>query len=232
MLNQTRIYFFIILLFRLFAETAQASQEPKRKLAVLKISYDDFTPEERSLVSKAFYDNLARDERILVIPEAAAAATLQQSGTNPSQLDEVGYINAGKILKADYVLVGKMEKVGDFVEVSFRLFTVSQKFQKEYPGGKTMKMFVEQEIPKIVQEIQRDIEPPPSFVRQPSPPDTVRVNLSKPIEEKKPVKRSKWKWIALGGAATGGVVAAVLLSTGNDEGQQPLKGLPRPPAVP
>jgi len=228
MLTKLR-FFATIFSFILIATPFLFSQEPKRKLAVLKIVYEDFTPEERQTANQAFYENLSRFENILVLPEINALAALRQAGSDPDKLDAIGYVNAGKILHADYVLVGKMEKVGDFVEVAFKLFTVSQQFQKEYSGGKTMKIFVEQEIPKIVQEIRQDLASP-----LPARSDSIRVALPKPpapSEIRKTAKRSKWPWLALGGVAVAGSAVAILSADG-DKTQPPPKGLPRPPVVP
>jgi len=244
MLKNARLYFIIIMLIYLSKPTTTvAAQQPlqaqKKKLAVFKIIYDDFSKEDRELVNTAFYAHLSQDERIAVMPEKAVPAEMQKVGIDPAALNEAGYINAGKLLRVDYILVGKMEKVGDFVEVTFRLFKVSLQTQEEYTGGKTLDMFVKQEIPRIVEKIQRDLEPPQPIAQQPSRSDTVRVALPQPpvqqkiVEEKKTSKRSKWPWIAIGGTAiAGGTVAAVLLSSGKDESVPPSRGLPRPPVVP
>ncbi|MDZ7361778.1 MAG: hypothetical protein ONB46_13790 [candidate division KSB1 bacterium] len=198
---------------------------------MLKLIYADFSKEDRELVNTAFYAHLSQNERIAVIPETAVRAEMQKVGIDPAALNEAGYINAGKLLRIDYILVGKMEKIGDFVEVTFRLFKVALQTQEEYSGGKTLEVFVKQELPKIVEKIQRAIAPP---TVAPPPADTVRVALPKPPVQEQTVekkKRSKWPWIALGGVATGGAVA-VILSSGGNEIQPAKKGLPRPPVVP
>jgi len=215
-----------------FVKAQPTSSAPKTKLAVLKIIYADFSKEDRELINTAFYAHLSQNERIAVIPEKAVQTEMQKVGVDPAALNEAGYINAGKLLRVDYILIGKMEKVGDFVEVTFRLFKVSLQTQEEYSGGKTLDMFVRQEIPQLVEKIQRDIEPPPTVA--PPAADTVRVALPKPPAQERIVekrKRSKWPWIALGGVATGGAVA-VILSLGGDDIQPAKKGLPRPPVVP
>lgn len=118
------------------------------------------------------------------------------------------------------------------------MFTMPRGIQKEYPGGKTLDLFVKQEIPKIVELIQRDLEPSPQITQPPTEPDTVQVALPKPaaqkemVKEKKSPKRRKWPWIAIGGAAAGGAVVAVILSSSGDEGGTTPRGLPRPPVVP
>jgi len=237
MLKKSALHFIATILFWLSTQATitvaqQIPPAPKTKLAVLKIIYADFSKEDRELINTAFYAHLSQNERIAVIPEKAVEAEMQKVGVDPATLNEAGYINAGKLLRVDYILVGKMEKVGDFVEVAFRLFKVLLQTQEEYSGGKTLDMFVKQEIPQLVEKIQRDIEPPPTVA--PPPADTVRVALPKPPVQEPTVekrKRSKWPWIALGGVATGGAVA-VILSSGGDEIQPAKKGLPRPPVVP
>ena len=238
MLNKTQCHFAAILLACLWAQTAfgaplRMPQEGKKKLAVLKIAYIDFTKEEQELVNTAFYEHLTGGQRIAVVKEAQARAELLPLGIDPAEIvDDAGYIRAGQVLRVDYVLVGNMEKVGDFVEVTFRVFTMPRGTEKEYPGGKTLDLFVKQEIPKIVEHIQHDIGPPSTQ------PDTIRVALPKPpaqevlVDEKKTSKRPIWPWIAIGGAAAGGTIAAVLLSSGGGEDKTTPQGLPRPPVTP
>jgi TolB-like protein len=223
-----------------FAMPSQIQKEQKKKLAVLKVTYVDFTKDEQEMVNTAFYEHLARDERIAVITETQSRAELLPLGIEPTEInDEAGYIHAGQVLRVDYILVGNMEKVGDFVEVTFRVFTMPRGIpQKDYPGGKTLDLFVKQEIPKIVEDIQRDLELS-QITQLPTGPDTVQVAFPKPpaqkeiVEGKKSSKRKKWPLIAIGGAVvTGGTVVAVLLSSGGDEGGTAPRGLPRPPVVP
>jgi hypothetical protein len=237
MSKNTQVRYLAILLPSLMAPAAfvkaqPASPTPKTKLAVLKIVYDDFSKEERERIHTAFYAHLNQDERLAVISEKDAQAEMQRAGIDPAVLMEAGYIDAGKLLRVDYILAGKMEKVGDFVEATFRLFKVSLQTQAEYSGGKTLEVFVKQEIQKIVEKIRRDIEPPPTIA--PPPAGTVGVALPKPPVQE-PIaakrKRSKWPWIALGGAATGGAVV-LILSSGSGAIPPAKKGLPRPPAVP
>jgi len=227
----------IILLCCLFAQQAalagQIPQEQKKQLAVLKIDYVDFSRKERDRVNATFYEQLVQDRRLSVIDEAQSRRALIPYAIDPHELGESGYINAGITLGVDYVLVGKMEKVGDFVEVTFRVFTMPRGAQKEYPGGKTMDLFVTQEIPKIVDLIRSDLVPTPAVSA-----DSLRMNRppaeksSPPAKQTKIGKKSKWPWLAIGGAAAGGIAAAVILSSGGNENATPKRGLPRPPVVP
>ncbi len=214
---------------------------PTKKLAVLKISYVDFSPQEKDLVNAAFYKNLGQNQNLEILTESEAYAQLLLAGLDPEELNENGYLQAGRALQADYVLVGKMEKVGDFVEVTFRLFTMPRGAQKEYPGGKTMDMFIKQEIPQIVALIHCDLAPATAPVRtqNTSPTDSARTKPAATNPRKKPAmesldKKKKLPWLAIGGAAVGsGIVAALLLSSGGEAGNPPpTNGLPRPPKVP
>ncbi len=217
---------------------------PKKKLAVLKITYTEFTPAEQGRVNAAFYESLARNGPLEIITEARARELLLPSGLAPEELQsEADYLAAGRSLQVDYVLVGAMEKVGDFVEVTFRAFTLPRGAQKEYPGGKTMDLFVQQEIPKMVALIQNDLAPPllpAETTAARTKPDTLRAPITKSSQrqpaippEKKSAKRRKLPWLALGGVAVGGgIAAAVLLGSGGEEEKPAPRVLARPPRVP
>lgn len=111
------------------------------------------------------------------------------------------------------------------------MFKMPRGTQKRYPGGKTLDMLVEEEIPNIVDLIYRDM----GLLQQ--TPETTTIKL--PAEEEAPEeitekedKKSFWPWIAVGGAAVGGAAAVFFLSGGdggNGNGPEPL---PRPPFVP
>lgn len=235
MINKSRFYFAAILLSCLWARVAftaplQHTQEPKIKLAVLKITFIELSLEEQDRLRAALYENLMKDERTTLMTEAQTRNELVSVGTDPAELnDEVGYVRAAQILRADYVLVGKIEKIGEFVVTTFRVFPAPKGTQGQYEAGKIMDMLVQEEIPKISELIRRDIK---SALAQ-QPPDTTGKEPAPlhPIVE--PKKGSKLRWLMLGGAAAGGITAVVLMSAGGGEGEPPApRGLPRPPVVP
>ena len=113
----------------------QSQIAEKLKLAVLKITYDAFSDEEKERVNQSFYKYLAQDERMTVITEAETRKKFIPLGIDPSEItSEAGYITAGQVLQVDYVLIGNMDKIGDFVEVTFRTFKMPRGTQKIYPG--------------------------------------------------------------------------------------------------
>ena len=219
----------IFLPLRLFA------QEEKLKLAVLRISYDAFSQDEQTTVNEAFYDYLSQNDQLEVMAESEASERLISVGIRPSEISsEQGYITAGQVLQVDYVLIGNMDKIGDFVEVTFRTFKMPAGSQRRYPGGKTLDMLVKEELPSIVKLIYQDIGLEPEAIQIPLPIEEEK--QPEPGPEIKPGGKPPWVLIALGGA--GGVIAAVLLAgggggAGGDNGGGVVAGgLPRPPTVP
>ncbi|MFQ5639745.1 MAG: hypothetical protein ACE5IR_17305 [bacterium] len=236
MFNRKPPYLVVILLLNiglLHTAFGQAPpQERKLKLAVLRITYDAFSEEEKETVNRIFYENLAKDERIAVMTEAVAREKLIPLGIEPTEITSLtGYIHAGQLLTVDFVLVGNMDKIGNFVEVSFRVFTMPRGTQKKYPGGKTLDLLIKEEIPNIINMIYQDM----GLQAQPVSEKVERLSPGKKAEvvpEIKFRKKPPWIWIALGSVA-GGVAAAVLLSSGGGSpGEGTDQVLPRPPIVP
>lgn len=215
MLNKKPLHIVFILLLYLCAHNAfalsfQTSQAGKKKLAVLKITFEDFSEQDKDTVNTTFYQYLSRDKRLTVMTETQVRNNLIPLGIDPSEIDdEAGYIRAGQVLNVDYVLVGNMDKIGNFVEVTFRVFTMPRGMQKKYPGGKTLDLLIKEEIPNIIKLIHQDLVPG---------------------ETKEPGKKSAWRWIAIGGAA-GGVASAIFFLSGRKEKNE-IEPLPRPPTVP
>jgi len=211
----------------------EAAEPQPTKLAVLRISYEAFSENEKQLVEQTFYEHLAQGGKIEVVSEQEAKDKLIPLGINPAEInDEAGYIHAGQVLNVDYVLVGNMDKIGDFVEVTFRLFKMPRGTQKRYPGGKTLDMLVEEEIPNIVDLIYRDM----GLLQQTTEKTTIKIptpeEAAEEITQKKD-KKSLWPWIAVGGAAVGGAAAVFFLSSGGNDGNgTDIPALPRPPNVP
>jgi len=230
MLRKTRLNFAAILLVSLcirtaFAAPLQDAQEQKTKLAVLKIAFTELSLEEQNRLRTTLYDNLIKDKRIILMTETEVRQKLVSSGIDPAEMDnDTDYMRAAQVLPVDYVLIGKIDKIGNLVLTNFRVFPSPKGTQGQYEAGKIWDMLVQEEIPKIGEMIRRDIAPAIAVVQ----PDTTR------REEKvilPPKKKSKWRLFALGGAAVGGVAAAVLLGGGGDP-PKPIEGLPRPPRTP
>lgn len=187
------------------ATSLLSSQETKKKVAVLKITYEAFSPAEQNKVNSAFYSSLAQDKRIALMAEIQAQNELMARGIDAAELNEQeGFIRAGQVLRVGYVLVGKMEKVGDFVEVTFQLFAVPRALPKVHRAGKAIDLLVQEEIPKIVDQIKRDLglEPPQKGAK-------------------------KWPWLALGGVTIG--IAIALLIPGEYPAPPDLPGPPKLP---
>lgn len=220
-----------VLLIAVTVVFPQEAAKPKpTKLAVLRISYEAFTESQKQLVQQTFYEHLAQGGKVEVVSEQEAKDKLIPLGINPAEInDEAGYIHAGQVLNVDYVLVGNMDKIGDFVEVTFRMFKMPRGTQKRYPGGKTLDMLVEEEIPNIIDLIYRDM----GLTQQTTETTTIKIpaeeEASKEITRKED-KKSFWPWIAVGGAAVGGAAAFFLLK--ESEGSVAPPALPPPPNVP
>jgi len=230
MFRKTRLNFAAIGLVYLCAPAAFAAPMQdtlKTKLAVLKIAFTELSLEEQGRLRTTLYDNLIKDKRIILMTEAETRKELVASGIDPAEMnDDTDYMRAAQVLPVDYVLVGKFDKIGDFVLTNFRVFPSPKGTQGQYEAGKILDMLVQEEIPKISEMIQRDIA---SASAAPRPDTTSSKELRPPvIVERK--KRSKSRWFVLGGAAVGGVTAAVLLSS--REKETPPEGLPRPPRTP
>ena len=232
--NVALMVIFGLLVSGFHALPAQESTTPKQKLAVLRITYDSFSDQEKEMVNKTFYDSLARDDRIIVMTENEAREQLIPLGIEPAEIaNEQGYIAAGRILEVDYILVGTMDKIGDFVEVTFRTFKMPRGTQKRYPGGKTLDMLVKEEIPNIINLIYNDLDLPKRPVESTAQIPTESQPENKP-EIVPPVKRGRkppWVLITLGGVA-GGAATFFLLSSGGGGQNNGPNALPRPPKVP
>jgi hypothetical protein len=220
----------------LCAQQDSGPAKPEKKLAVLKVTYTDFTQQEREMVNQTFYKDIAKGDRMSVITEQEARQALIPLGIDPAEItDEAGYIRAGQVLNVDYVLVGAMDKIGNFVDVTFRLFTMPRGTQKRYPGGKTLDILVKEEIPNIINLIYRDLgvqeEQDMGEMEVPLPEDATETEEIKPLQEKK--KGPPWLLIGMGGAAIA-VSAAFLLPSGGsaEKGGETVQSLPRPPTVP
>lgn len=209
------------------AAVAQQEQRPdKKKLAVLRIEYDAFSPEDKELVDKALNEQLSQEGRITVISEAEVRQKLITLGIKPSEIDsQEGYIQTGQILQVDYVLVGSLDKIGDFVEVTFRVFTMPRGSQKQYPGGKTLEILVREEIPKMVKNMYNDMDLTITGSEQ-----KVRLPVAR-TEPGPSKKKPPWKLIALGGVASSLVTAFIIVSGEGSAGAGD-EGLPIPPVVP
>jgi len=234
MLRKTRLNFAAILLVSLcirtaFAAPLQDAQEQKTKLAVLKIAFTELSLEEQDRLRTTLYDNLIKDKRIILMTETEVRQKLVSSGIDPAEMDDdTDYMRAAQVLPVDYVLIGKFDKIGDFVLTNFRVFPSPKGTQGQYEAGKIWDMLVQEEIPKIGEMIRRDIAPAVAVMQ----PDTARIVKPRPpvIDERK--KGSKTLWFVFGGAAVGGVTAVVLLSSGGDGKPPVVEGLPRPPRTP
>ena len=190
-IRKSHIVIFIVLLILITNSitTAQAAaQGEMMRLAILRIGLEDFSEEEREKVNQAFYKHLEKDERISILSEAQARSSLIPLGIEPYEIsDVIGYVHAGQILNVDFVIVGNMDKIGDFVEVTFRVFSMPKGLQKRYPGGKTFYILINEEIPKIVNMIY----------------DYMNLQKQTIVEKiynktvKKPVKKYPWLWIAI-----------------------------------
>jgi hypothetical protein len=106
---------------------------------------------------------------------------------------------------------------------SFTVFP-SPKGLGQYEGGKILDMLKQEGSPELIKSMTPTLakQQPDTIIIEPPPPKTV--------ESK---KRPKWRLIALGGTAVGGVVTAVLLSSrGGSKETAVNEGLPRPPKTP
>lgn len=183
------------MVFTLFLNAAPNS---KKKLAVLKIEYENFSMEERKKIEAAFLQALKQDKRLSVIAETGALSKLGMPG-KMVKFDSLGFWQKAGI---DYVLKGKIVKIGTFVDVSLQLLMVPAQEAEKIAGGKTLNIFIEQGVPQIVQKIHQTVGLEPEG------------------------NRSKlWAWIAGGVVVSGGIMAALLLNQGEDK-----QALPKPPA--
>lgn len=230
MRNKTRFHFTAILLVALCAPAAFAApiqDTLKTKLAVLKIAFTELSLEEQDRLRTTLYDNLIKDKRIILMTETEVRQKLVSAGIDPAELDDdTDYMRAAQMLPVDYVLVGKFDKIGDFVLTNFRVFPSPKGTQGQYEAGKILDMLVQEEIPKISEMVQRDI----ASVLAIPPPDTTSREEKVIVPSK---KGTKWRLVALGGVtAVGGIIAAVLSGGGGDGKGTIVEGLPRPPRTP
>jgi hypothetical protein len=226
MLRKLRSYFAAIgLVYLCSPATFAAPMQDTRqtKLAVLKLTFTELSLQEQDRLRTTLYDNLSKDKRILLMTETEVRQKLVASAIDPAEMnDDTDYMRAAQVLPVDYVLVGKFDKIGDFVLTNFRVFPSPKGTQGQYEAGKILDMLVQEEIPKIGEMIRRDIA---STVVT---PDTTSSEKTEPEPRK---KWPTWRLFALGGAAVGGVTAIVLLG-GSGGGKPPDEGLPRPPRTP
>jgi hypothetical protein len=226
-----RLYILIGIVIIISCTVAQSQtfeNEDKYKLAVLRIGFEDFADAEKILVNQAFYEHFNKDKRFSVITEEDVRSKLLPLGIEPFEITDItGYIHAGQILAVDYLLVGNMDKIGNFVEVAFRVFTMPKGTQKQYPGGKTFDILIRDEIPNIIDSIYNDMR-----LEKPRTGEEGRITLpgATPEDETKKKRNKSWMWFVIGGAASG--VTAALLLSGGGNGATPNEALPRPPIVP
>jgi len=197
----------------------QTPEDDKVKLAVLRVDFTDFSTAEKTLVRQALYQRL-RDRRLVIMDEDATRNALSATGQTDVDLsDSTAYVQASKRLGVDFILVGALDKIGNFVEVTFRLYSALENIEKIYPEGKTFQLLLDKEIPALIEAIHRDmgLEPIPE--------------LKLGAEGKKGGKL--WLWLAAGGVATT-VVSAILVSGsgGSTSGPVGQPGLPPAPIVP
>ncbi len=106
-----------ILLICFSAQTSFAvplKQLPKgeTKLAVLKMSFENFSDDDQESFKVAFYKELHKLEGIDVLPE-------------PSVSQETDNLEALRQLQADFGLIANMVKVGTFVKVSIQILNAA-----------------------------------------------------------------------------------------------------------
>ena len=229
MINYCKIHtigFMVLLVIYSNALSAvqMGKQTEKLRLAILRIGYEDFTEAERKKVNQALFQHLEKDGRTEIVSEEEARSQLIPFGIEPNEISDVtGYVHAGQLLHADYVLVGNMDKIGDFVEVTFRIITMPKGMQLSYPTGKTFDILVNEEIPKIVDMIYNDI----NFQKQ---------SENDRIDNESSAQRTKSKhsklWLTVGGTVAGIIITGILLSPDDGNDQSNRTALPRPPSVP
>ncbi len=199
-----------------YATSVQDDSTEQVTLAVVRVHFRDFSKEEEALVRRALYDRL-NDSRLILLKENEVRAALTAEGMRILDLsNEHAYLEAGRRIGFDFLLVGELDKIGDFVEVDFRLYSVSKQSELVYPEGKTFELLVNEEIPSIIESIHRDMG------LEPLPDGQLAVGKGR--------AGKTWLWVAAGGAATG-VVFAILRDGSSDELDGDA-GLPRPPVVP
>jgi|GEM_PF-2619136 len=228
MFRKPRLHFAAILLAYLCAQEtfAAPTQDMQQiKLAVLKLTFIEISLAEQELIRTTLYENLMKDERITLMTEAQVRKELVSLGIDPAGLDdEADYMRTAQALRVDYVLVGKFDNIGGFVLTTFTVFPSPKGTQGQYEGGKILDMLKQEGIPELIKSMTPTLakQQPDTIIIEPPPPKTV--------ESK---KRPKWRLIALGGTAVGGVVTAVLLSSrGGSKETAVNEGLPRPPKTP
>jgi hypothetical protein len=226
MLRKTNFFMMLACLLAPAAFAAPMQDTQQTKLAVLKIAFTELSLEEQNRLRTTLYDNLIKDKRIILMTETEVRQKLVASGIDPAEMNnDTDYMRAAQVLPVDYVLIGKFDKIGDFVLTNFRVFPSPKGTQGQYEAGKIWDMLVQEEIPKIGEMIRRDIAPAVAVTQ----PDSTRREEQVVVS---PKKKSKWRLFALGGAAVGGVAAAVLLGGGGKDEPLIVEGLPRPPKTP
>jgi len=187
-----------------------AAQEAQKQLAVLKLEFENFPDDERQAAELAFYEQLLSEPRVTVLSEAQVHDSLDAGNLD----NDNDYLRAGRTLAVDFVLVGKLARIGAFVDVTLLLYDVSNGTQVRIPGGTTN--LVEKGIPDMVAQVFDKLGLAPLAV---SPPDSLSS-----AEEQRSNKRNII--VFGGGVLIGGTVAAMILLGGSDR-----QALPRPPVI-
>jgi hypothetical protein len=215
-----------ILIARGISVTEAQAQQQKKKVAILHIDFKaGFSEADRSRIRARLHQQMALGDSLEIVSEAKVREQLISDGIDPAVLRTVGeYTEAGRTLKVDYVLVGKMEKLGDLLDVSFQIYPTP----KDFTGIKkirTVEAFIEEEIPEIARDIRKRILPiivvvgPEPPVQEPAEQDTLKG------------KKSKKSFFIIGAVILAGtsVVVWQTLSDGPKNGEKPV-GLPIPPS--
>jgi len=166
----------------IFAVPLKQLPKGETKLAVLKMTFENFGDEDQESFRVAFYKELHKLEGVEVLPE-------------PSSSQAIDHLQTLKQLQADFGLVANMIKVGTFVKVNIQILNATTDSTEvieagtgtiDWPG-----------IPAIVAQIKERIPLKQQAEQQETEQDG---------DEGLP-----WWKIALSGVAVGGIVTAIII---------------------
>ena len=190
----------------IFSTSVFATPKGEKKLVVLSMTYENFSVDEREMMREIFYKHLEADKNLTIIPEDQVPDSLR--AVSAGEIDSTLIKRAAQIMEVDYVLVGELIKIGSLVDAAIQLYKITPKAQDEISDSKKVDKVNEELIPLLVKQIHQTID------LETEEPDTGE-------------GRKLWPFV-LGGAAVGGIVAAIIISNGDG---QSAEALPRPPNV-
>lgn len=131
------------------------------RIAVLIKEAKGFSPEEMNQIEAEVYQFFAKTDSIKLLKNAQTHKKLAQKRIELTSLgSDTAYLNAGRKLNQDYLLVFNFEKLETMVQAIFRLFKICREEAVSEPAvGVASEMFRKEEIPRSMQQFRQNLAP-------------------------------------------------------------------------